>query len=181
MDAAEHDDIGMGGGGLLGEAEGIADVIGDVLDFGDLIVVGEDDGVELLLEGEDFLGEGIGGRNRGDWAGGKAVDGAGGAFGEIDHGREVTGGWRVNSRQGAGGLGWSEDEALPGEKACADGEEAAGQVGIGGVEIEEVTGGGRSEDAGEGSGALNDTEGGALFVGWGEARDETEERGAGDA
>ncbi len=49
----------LGPGGLLGEAEGIADEIGDVLDFGDLVVVGQDDGVKLLLEDEDFARQGV--------------------------------------------------------------------------------------------------------------------------
>jgi hypothetical protein len=54
MHAAEDDDIGVGLGRLLREAEGVADVIRDVLDFGHLIIVREDDGVELLLEGVRF-------------------------------------------------------------------------------------------------------------------------------
>jgi hypothetical protein len=57
MHAAEDDDIGIGFGGLLREPEGIADVIRDVLDFGHLIIVREDDGVELFFERENLLGE----------------------------------------------------------------------------------------------------------------------------
>ena len=55
VDAAEEDDVGLGGLGLVGEAEGVADVIGHFLDFAVLIIMGEDDGVFLFLEGEDFL------------------------------------------------------------------------------------------------------------------------------
>ncbi len=45
--AAEQDDVGVGGCGLAGKTEGVADVVGDVLDLGDLVVVGEDHGVAL--------------------------------------------------------------------------------------------------------------------------------------
>ena len=34
-----------------------SDEIGDVLDFGHLIIMSEDDGIELFLEREDFAGE----------------------------------------------------------------------------------------------------------------------------
>ena len=57
MHAAEDDDVGVGLGRLLREAERIAHVIRHVLDFADLIIVREDDGVELLLEREDFAGQ----------------------------------------------------------------------------------------------------------------------------
>ena len=57
MDAGKDDDVGRGFGRLLGQAEGIADKIGNVLDFGDLVVMGQDDGVELLFEREDFARE----------------------------------------------------------------------------------------------------------------------------
>ena len=39
-----------GVGGLAGEAERVAHVVGDVLDLGHLVVVGEDHGVALLGE-----------------------------------------------------------------------------------------------------------------------------------
>ena len=45
MDAAETDHIGIGFLRLVGEAEGVADVIREVLNLADLVVVGEDDGV----------------------------------------------------------------------------------------------------------------------------------------
>ncbi len=55
MDAAEDDDIGLGGLGVVGEAERVADVICDVLDVAGLVIMGEDDGVPGLFQGEDFL------------------------------------------------------------------------------------------------------------------------------
>ena len=50
MDAREDDHIGLRGRRLLGEAERVSDVVRDVLDLGNLVVVGEDDGVALLRE-----------------------------------------------------------------------------------------------------------------------------------
>ena len=58
VDAAEENDVGLGGLRLIGEAEGIADVIGDLLDGLDLVIVREDDGVALAFQGEDFLLDG---------------------------------------------------------------------------------------------------------------------------
>ncbi len=70
MDATEEDDVGLGGLGLVAEAEGVADEIGDALDVLVLVIVGEDDGVALFLEGEDFLLDGgerrLGGARRED-------------------------------------------------------------------------------------------------------------------
>ena len=60
MHAAEDDDVGVGLSGLSREAEGIADEIGDVLDFGHLVIVGEDDGIELFLERKDFAAQRLG-------------------------------------------------------------------------------------------------------------------------
>jgi hypothetical protein len=45
--AAERDDVLVGRGALAGEAEGVADVVRDVLDLGQLVVVGEDDRAAL--------------------------------------------------------------------------------------------------------------------------------------
>jgi hypothetical protein len=59
MDAAEDDDLGGGFGGLLGKAEGIADIIGEVLDFRDLIIMGEEDGVELSFQVKDGAGKSV--------------------------------------------------------------------------------------------------------------------------
>jgi hypothetical protein len=58
VDAAEEDDFGLGGLGLVAEAEGIADEIGDALDVLVLVVVSEDDGVALFFKGEDLLLDG---------------------------------------------------------------------------------------------------------------------------
>ena len=52
--AAEGDDRAVGLGGLLGEAERVADVVGHVLDLGPLVVVGQDDGVALAGERADL-------------------------------------------------------------------------------------------------------------------------------
>jgi 4-hydroxy-3-methylbut-2-enyl diphosphate reductase len=55
MHAAENDHIRVRLGRLLREAERIAHEIRHVLDFRHLVIVREDDGVELLLERENFL------------------------------------------------------------------------------------------------------------------------------
>jgi hypothetical protein len=55
MHAAEGDDIGGGFLGVVGEAEGITDVVRHVLDISRLVVMGEDHGVARLFKGEDFL------------------------------------------------------------------------------------------------------------------------------
>ena len=57
VDAAEGDRLGVGGGGLAREAERVAEVVGDVLDLGQLVVVGEDDRVALRGERADLLAE----------------------------------------------------------------------------------------------------------------------------
>ena len=49
MNAAKDNDIRLGGGCLLGKTEGIADEISHVLNLWDLIIVGENDGVELAF------------------------------------------------------------------------------------------------------------------------------------
>ena len=59
MNTTEDDDFSAGFGGHLGEAEGIADVIRDVLDFADLVIVREDDCVEFLFEIEDVFGKSV--------------------------------------------------------------------------------------------------------------------------
>ncbi len=45
MNAAKDNDFGLGFGRLLGKAQRIAHEIGHVLDFRDLVIVGQDDGV----------------------------------------------------------------------------------------------------------------------------------------
>ena len=55
MDAAEDDRLGVRGRGLAGEPERVADVVGDVLHLGHLVVVGEDHRVPLGGERADLL------------------------------------------------------------------------------------------------------------------------------
>ena len=50
MHATEYDDIRFRPGGLLGEAKGVADEVCCVLHIAHLVVVGQDNGVPLLLE-----------------------------------------------------------------------------------------------------------------------------------
>ena len=59
MDAAKNDDLGPGFGRLLGKAEGIAHVIGHVLDFRHLVIVGQDDGVQAVFELENIARQGV--------------------------------------------------------------------------------------------------------------------------
>jgi len=54
MDAGEHNDIGVGARRLARQRQAVADDVGDrVKNFGDLIVVRQDDRVALILEFED--------------------------------------------------------------------------------------------------------------------------------
>ena len=53
-DAAEGDDVGVGRLRLAAEIEAVADEIGNVLDFGRLVIMGEDDGVALLAQPVDL-------------------------------------------------------------------------------------------------------------------------------
>ena len=55
VDAAEHDRRGVDLGGDAGQPERVADVIGDVLDLGQLVVVGEDHGVAGFGQRADLL------------------------------------------------------------------------------------------------------------------------------
>ena len=57
VNSAEGDDVGIGFAGLVGEAQGVAHVVGDVLDGADLVVVGENDGVLFFLETKDVFDE----------------------------------------------------------------------------------------------------------------------------
>ena len=59
---AEHDGGRIDLGGNPRERQGVTDVVGDVLDLGHLVVVGEDDGVAILGEGEHLLAP-IGGQH----------------------------------------------------------------------------------------------------------------------
>ena len=89
VNAAKDDDVGRSFRRLLRKAEGIAHIVGDVLDFGDLVIVREDDGVELFFEGEDFAGEGVVARARHRRADGVGIGGAGLDFGRVNHGKSV--------------------------------------------------------------------------------------------
>lgn len=53
MDAAEADHIGFSVFGLVGETEGVTDIVRDVLDIAGLVVVGENDGVLLHFKLEN--------------------------------------------------------------------------------------------------------------------------------
>ncbi len=55
-DAAKSDHLGIGRGRLARQIEAVADEIGEVLDLGLLVIMGEDHGVPLALQARD-LGE----------------------------------------------------------------------------------------------------------------------------
>jgi hypothetical protein len=50
MDAAEHDHVGVAAGREAGQGEGVADVVGHVLDPRQLVIVGQQHGVALLSQ-----------------------------------------------------------------------------------------------------------------------------------
>jgi hypothetical protein len=56
-DAAEGDDFAVEFPGFAGEFEAVADDVGEFLDLGFLVVVGEDDRVALALQREDLVGD----------------------------------------------------------------------------------------------------------------------------
>ncbi len=58
VDAAEGDRVGLGRGRLAREAERVAHVVGDVLDLGQLVVVGEDHRVALGRERSHLIAQG---------------------------------------------------------------------------------------------------------------------------
>ena len=88
MHAAEGDDIGVGFLGLVGQAERVAHVVGDFLDLGDLVIVGQDDGVALLLEAQDFGAQVEGGGMAGHGGHGYAFSGGAQPAGWIVTGKE---------------------------------------------------------------------------------------------
>ncbi len=49
MDATEDDHVGIGAGCGLGETQRITSKISHILDFGHLVVMGEDDGLPFLF------------------------------------------------------------------------------------------------------------------------------------
>ena len=54
MDSAERNDIGIGLLSTKGKAEGISDVIGNLLNFLDLVVVGQNHGIPFLFQSKNF-------------------------------------------------------------------------------------------------------------------------------
>ena len=90
MHAAEDDDVGTGSRGLLRKPEGIAHEVGHVLDLGDLVIMGEDDGVELLFEGEDVARERVELRERQRPAHFEPVHAAQLGLGQIDHAEKLA-------------------------------------------------------------------------------------------
>jgi len=55
VNPGKNDDIGTRFGGFAGESEGVPDVVGDVLDVGILVVVGQNDRVQVFFQGRDRL------------------------------------------------------------------------------------------------------------------------------
>ena len=55
VDTAEGDYIGIGGFGMVGESQGVAYIVRDILDVSGPIVVCKNDGVPLLFKREDFF------------------------------------------------------------------------------------------------------------------------------
>lgn len=55
MNSAEGDDFGIGFLSFISEAEGVADVIGNILDGADLVIMGKNDGVLLLFEAKNIF------------------------------------------------------------------------------------------------------------------------------
>ena len=52
MDAAEADDVGVGFLSFVCQTEGIADIVGEILNGADLVVVGQDDGVTFFFKAQ---------------------------------------------------------------------------------------------------------------------------------
>jgi hypothetical protein len=86
-------------GRLLREAERVADVVGHVLDLGQLVVVGEDDGVALAGERAD-LGLQLADPRRVSGAASQASEGWpwGGSWLALQDEREIEGRCRVRQR-----------------------------------------------------------------------------------
>ena len=57
VDAAEADDVGVGFLSLVCQTEGIADVVGEILNGADLVVVGQDDGIAFFFEAQNIFFE----------------------------------------------------------------------------------------------------------------------------
>jgi hypothetical protein len=67
VDAAEHDDVGLGLGRGLRELQRVSDEVRQVLDLGLLVVVREDHGIALGLELLDPLLELVGSEIENFW------------------------------------------------------------------------------------------------------------------
>src|ERR1035437_2578196 len=89
MHTTENDHIGRRLGGLLRETERIADVIRHVLNLRHLIVMREDDGVQLFLERENFLGQRIEPRARHGLAEFQIAHSVGWHFDDIGHANKL--------------------------------------------------------------------------------------------
>ena len=74
MNSRKNNHVSLGLRCLLGETKRVAHKIGHVLDFRNLVIVGKDDGVELLFEHKDFPGQRIKLRSRHRFAHQKAID-----------------------------------------------------------------------------------------------------------
>jgi hypothetical protein len=57
MDSAENNDIGPGLFGPVAQTQGVADVICQVLNFGNLVVMRQNDRVPLFLKPAHFFGQ----------------------------------------------------------------------------------------------------------------------------
>ena len=60
VDAAEHDDLGVGRDGLLRQTERVAHEVGQILNLRNLIVVRQKDGLQLAFQVENFAGQRLG-------------------------------------------------------------------------------------------------------------------------
>ena len=79
VDPAEDDHVGVGGGCLAREAQGVPEVVGDVLDLRQLVVVREDDRVSLRRQSADLVRQPL------DLAGESSASGVGLDYLEILH------------------------------------------------------------------------------------------------
>ena len=95
MHPAENNHAGLGLGRLLGQSEGVSDEIRHVLNLRDLVIMGQDHGIEFPLQGEDLLRQRVESFRRHGLA--DAVvepdrsGGAGLSLSSIVHGRKIGG------------------------------------------------------------------------------------------
>ena len=55
MNTAESDDVGIGLLGPEGKPKRVAHIVGNILDFRDLVIVGEDDSVAFFLQVQNIF------------------------------------------------------------------------------------------------------------------------------